>query len=180
MQRKLQANKRKYKPDFWKTYPYPLTGIAVCGECGLSLNGKSAHGKTKKFYYYDHPRTLRAQAGAPVHKCRIQRLRAPRVEEMVIASLKKILSTPEWVNKAVEIYHKERLKNKPVVVHGLKLASDELKALERKQNNLIGRIAELPPKVSAKPFYKQLELIQVQIEEKSRLKENLQAQSFKP
>ena len=46
----LQANRRRYKPDEWKTYPYPLTGITVCGECGSRMNGKSAHGKTSKHH----------------------------------------------------------------------------------------------------------------------------------
>jgi|SaaInlStandDraft_5_1057022.scaffolds.fasta_scaffold13482_2 site-specific DNA recombinase len=179
VQRKLKSNKQKFKPDSWKTYPYPLTGLAVCGECGGSLNGKSAHGKTKKHYYYDHPRMLRADGKGHKHKCRIQRIRAPRGEELVMKSLKAILSDPNKINEAVAIYHKDQVKNQPLVIHGLKTTTDELKSLEKKQQNLIDRIAELPMKISAAPFYKQLEGLQAQISEKLRLKEELLNQSTK-
>jgi len=178
VQKQLTKNRRSFKPDSWKTYAYPLTGIAVCGECGKSLNGKSAHGKTQKHHYYDHARTLRGDGTGHVHKCRIQRLRAPKIEEMVLSSLKTILSDPAKINHAISIYHKERSKNKPVMLHGLKNISDEVKTLETKQNNLIARISELPQKVSAEPFYKQLTLVQEQITEKSRIRESLLNQSL--
>ncbi len=177
VQKQLLKNKRRFKPDDWKTYSYPLTGLAVCGECGKTLNGKSAHGKTQKHHYYDHPRTLRGDGLGHTHKCRIQRLRAPRVEEMVLTQLKTLLSDPAKINEAVAIYHRARSKNKPIELHGLRVVTDELKSLETKQSNLIARISELPAKVSAEPFYKQLSLVQEQINERARLKENLLTQS---
>lgn len=177
VQKQLLKNKRRFKPDDWKTYPYPLSGLAVCGECGKILNGKSAHGKTKKHHYYDHPRTLKGDGIGHVHKCRIQRLRAPRVEELVLTQLKALLSDPLRINDAVAIYHKERSKNKPIELHGLRVVTDELKALETKQSNLVARISELPAKVSAEPFYKKLTLVQEEINERSRLKETLLLQS---
>ena len=176
-QKQLLKNKRRFKPDEWKTYPYPLSGIAVCGECGKALNGKSAHGKTKKHHYYDHPRTLQGDGLSHKHKCRIQRLRAPKVESLVLEQLKILLSDPIKINEAVAIYHKERSKNKPIELHGLRLVTDELKSLETKQSNLVKRISELPAKVSAEPFYKQLSLIQEQLGERKRLKENLLMQT---
>jgi hypothetical protein len=176
-QKQLLKNRRRFKPDEWKTYSYPLSGLAVCGECGKTLNGKSAHGKTQKHHYYDHPRTLMGNGTGHVHKCRIQRLRAPKVEEMVLTQLKTLLSDPAKISEAVAIYHKERSKNKPIELHGLRVVTDELKSLETKQNNLISRISELPAKVSAEPFYKQLALVQEQINERARLKENLLLQS---
>jgi site-specific DNA recombinase len=59
----LQNNKTRYKPDDWKSYLYPLTQRLVCGECGMSLDGKSAHGKLKTHYYYAHSRNLKADGG---------------------------------------------------------------------------------------------------------------------
>ena len=175
--KQLSKNKRRYKPDAWKTYPYPLTGIAVCGECGKSLNGKSAHGMTKRHHYYDHARTLMGNGTGHVHKCRIQRLRAERVEEIVLSNLKRILSEPERIREAVSIYQRERGKINPLVTNNLKLVTKELKSLEVKQTNLIARIAELPPKISAEPFYKELSAIQLRIAEKTKTKENLAADS---
>jgi site-specific DNA recombinase len=178
VQKQLTKNRRRYKPNDWKTYPYPLSGIAVCGECGKILNGKSAHGKTQKHHYYDHPRALHGSGTGHIHRCRIQRLRAPVVEEMVLQSMKAILSDPAKINHAIAIYQKERSKHKPLVVHGLKSVSEELKSLDTRQSNLINRISELPPKVSAEPFYKQLTLVQEQIAEKSKVKETLLSQSL--
>lgn len=79
VQKILEGNRRRSKPDEWKTYPYPLTGITVCGECGQPLCGKSAHGKNKKHHYYDHPRMPKASGAGHIHKCQIQRLRAERI-----------------------------------------------------------------------------------------------------
>lgn len=177
VQKQLQKNKTRFKPESWKTYSYPLSGVAVCGECGKNFNGKSAHGKTKKHYYYDHPRTLSGNGTGHTHKCRVQRLRAPKVEEMVLTSLKTILSEPSRINEAITIYHQEKCKQKPIAHHGLKVITSELKEAEIKEKNLIHRITELPAKVSAEPFYKQLSVIQEQISEKSRIKQELQLKS---
>jgi site-specific DNA recombinase len=54
----LEANKNRFKPDEWKTYPYPLTEKVVCGECGKLMGGKSAHGRIRKHYYYEHARKI--------------------------------------------------------------------------------------------------------------------------
>src|SRR5690606_33370524 len=37
VEEKLASNKNKFKPDEWKRYPYPLTELLVCGECGKKL-----------------------------------------------------------------------------------------------------------------------------------------------
>ncbi|MBL7545956.1 MAG: recombinase family protein [Bdellovibrionaceae bacterium] len=44
VQERLSKNKNRYKPESWKVYPFPLTELVQCGECGKSLGGKSGTG----------------------------------------------------------------------------------------------------------------------------------------
>ena len=47
VQARLKSNRNRFKPAEWKRYPYPLTEVLICAECGKHLGGKSAHGKNK-------------------------------------------------------------------------------------------------------------------------------------
>lgn len=177
-QKILQANKQRLKPNEWKTYPYPLTGITICGECGNRLNGKSAHGKTQKHHYYDHPRTLN-MAGIPKHKCQIQRVRSGRFEDLVLNSLKQILSEPARISKAIELYENSNNKELPVIEGRLKTIDAEIKMNEKKSQNIIQRIEELPTEVSAELFYKRLTEITAKVQELKILKMELESQRRK-
>lgn len=177
VQKKLERNKRKFKPDSWKTYPYPLTGIATCGECGKALNGKSAHGKNKKHHYYDHPRTLMGNGDGHLHKCQIQRLRAPKVEELVLSSLKTLLTDQKRIKEGVRIYQKNKLKSSPLALNQIKSVTTELKQAESKEKNIISRISELPSGICAEPFYEKLKLVQNEIQEKQLIKVKLESQN---
>jgi site-specific DNA recombinase len=174
----LESNRYKFKPNEWKTYPYPLTGITMCGECGKSLNGKSAHGKTQKHYYYDHPRILNIN-GIPKHKCQVQRVRAERFEDLVLNSLKKILNEPERIQKAIELYEASNNKELPVIDGRLKTIESEIKANEKKSQNIIHRIEDLPSEVSAELFYKRLTEITQKVQELKNLKMELESQKRK-
>jgi site-specific DNA recombinase len=178
VQRILQSNKQKFKPNEWKTYPYPLTGITICGECGKSLNGKSAHGKTQKHHYYDHPRTLN-MTGLPKHKCQVQRVRAEKFEDLILRSLKQIVNEPERIQKAIELYESTNNKELPVIDGRLKSIESEINLNEKKSENIIRRIEELPSEVSAELFYKRLTEITHKVQELKNLKMNLESQKRK-
>ncbi|MBN8542039.1 MAG: recombinase zinc beta ribbon domain-containing protein [Deltaproteobacteria bacterium] len=60
----------------WKRYPYPLTELLICGECGKHLGGKSAHGKTRKHHYYGHPRQINSDGVTHLKRCRLELVRA--------------------------------------------------------------------------------------------------------
>jgi site-specific DNA recombinase len=94
VQARLSLNHNKFKPEEWKRYPYPLTELLVCSECGKHLGGKSAHGKTRKHHYYGHPRQINSDGVTHLKRCRLERVRAERIEDIVLHSLKKVLSTP--------------------------------------------------------------------------------------
>jgi len=168
VQKKLEANRRRFKPNEWKTYPYPMTGLVKCGECGLPLNGKSAHGKTKKFHYCDHPRTLRSYENGHVHDCEVQRRNAERVEGTVLLSLKRILFEPGQLEKGIAAYKKSQNKEAPRLEREIKLATNEARAIHQKIKNLVDRIAELPMEISATPLYDRIKDLQKQIEDKEK------------
>ncbi len=175
----LQGNKQRCKPDEWKTYPYPLTGITVCGECGSKLNGKSAHGKTQKHHYYDHPRTLTSSGIGHRHKCQVQRVRTPRVEEIVASSLKKVLLDPNIFAAGVKTYRDSQNPNLPMIKSRLKAITLSIKENEKRVENLVNRISELPAEVSATPLYKKLEELQAKIKEENDIKATLEIESAK-
>ena len=175
VQKILTKNNQSYKPNEWKTYPYPLTGITICGECGHKLNGKSARGKTQKHHYYDHPRTLNAK-GLAKHKCQVQRVRAGKFEEIVLKSLKQIIAEPKRMSEAIAAYEKSNNKELPLIEARLKTIASDLKTHELKAQNIIHRIEELPAEVSAELFYKRLTEINKKIEELKSLKLDLESE----
>ncbi len=168
VQRKLEANRRKFKPNEWKTYPYPLTGLIKCGECGLPLNGKSAHGKTKKIHYYDHPRTMKSFKDGNTHNCEVQRRNAEKIEEKMLKYLKQILLEPKQLEKGLAAYKKSQNKEAPRLEKEIKLATNEVKVIHQKVKNLVDRISELPVDISAAPMYERIKDLQKQIEDKEK------------
>ena len=178
VQKILESNRRRFKPNDWKTYPYPLTGKVICGDCGRHLNGKSAHGKTQKHHYYDHNRTLNA-VGVPKHKCQIQRVRAVKFEDMILSSLKSILSQPSLIEQAIATYESANNKELPFVESRLKTAAAEIKSHEKKAQNIMQRIEELPPELSAELFYKRLTEINKKMRELKAQKLDLETQKIK-
>ena len=55
VQKILRGNHRRKKPFTPKRYPYILSGLTSCAQCGDVMCGKSAHGSNgKKYGYYEH------------------------------------------------------------------------------------------------------------------------------
>ncbi|HND84722.1 MAG TPA: recombinase zinc beta ribbon domain-containing protein, partial [Pseudobdellovibrionaceae bacterium] len=156
VQEKLAANKHKFKPDEWKTYPYPMTELLVCGECGKHLGGKSAHGKTRKHFYYGHPRQLNSDGVSHLKRCRLERIRAERIEGIAIRSLKEILSKPGLLDHWLEIYAKNSSSEIPALEGRLKTIDSDVQTNETRVKNLVMRISDLPPEVSADAFFGQI------------------------
>lgn len=156
VQKILEANKNRYKPEEWKTYPYPLTEKIVCGECGKKLGGKSAHGSNRRHHYYEHPRKLAKDGVTHSRRCRLERVRAERTEKMVLGFLKTILAKPEMIAEMVSAYHKQTSQELPGLRGRLKVVEAEIKEHERRVTNLVARLSDLPPEVSAEPIYVQM------------------------
>ncbi|MGE3757320.1 MAG: recombinase family protein, partial [Pseudobdellovibrionaceae bacterium] len=173
VQAKLAANKNKFKPDEWKRYPYPLTELLVCGDCGKKLGGKSAHGKTKKHFYYGHPRQINSDGITHLKRCKVERVRAERTEEIILKSVKTLLQTPELMNHWLKIYAKNANTEVPALEGRIKSIESDIQTSETRVKNLISRIADLPPEIEADGFYNQIKELKVKTASLKAIKDDL-------
>lgn len=157
VQKKLSSNKNKLKPDTWKKYPYPLTEKLVCAECGKKLGGKSAHGKNKKHHYYAHPRQIHSDGVSQHKRCRVETLRAERIEDILLKSIKDLLQSPGLIESWLKIYRTSNSSEIPALEGKLKTIVGEIEQKKRRIQNLVARIADLPPEVPADGFYTQIQ-----------------------
>lgn len=156
VQKRLASNKNKYKPDEWKKYPYPLTERLVCGECGKKLGGKSAHGKNRKHHYYAHPRQLHSDGVSQNKRCRVETVRAERMEDILLKAIKNLLQTPGLIEKWLEVYATSNNSEIPALEGKLRKIESEIEQKHKRVKNLVQRIADLPPEISADSFYSQM------------------------
>ncbi len=98
VQARLALNKNKYKPDEWKNHSFPLTEMLVCGECGKNLGGK--------YFYYGHPCQLNSDGVTHLKRCRMENVRADRIEEVMLKSLKSIINDESVLDHWLTIYAK--------------------------------------------------------------------------
>jgi site-specific DNA recombinase len=71
-----------------------LSGLIKCGECGRSLIGHAAHGKSKIYRYYGHKKQI-----GDVISCSVSRLPADEVEHDVIRHLGEILVASGYLDQ---------------------------------------------------------------------------------
>lgn len=173
VQERLGNNKNKYKPIEWKRYPYPMTELLVCGECGKKLGGKSAHGRNKKHHYYGHPRQLNSDGVTHLQRCRLERVRAERIEDIILKSLKKLTQTPGLVEHWLEIYAKTTHSKIPAMEAKVKAMNLEIESKSKRVQNLVSRIAELPADIPADIFYQQIKQTNQRIQELEQAKQEL-------
>ncbi len=157
-QKMLEKNKTRYKPDEWKTYAYPLSNKILCGECGKFLAGKSATGSKKKHYYYSHTKgnSLFTETG---EKCRLHRLRAGRVEDIVLDFFQNKILNKNTIEQMIKSYEKISKKESPKVQGQLLSIKKELKSLNTRLENLSQRLSEIPSDISVEPIYQQMRKI---------------------
>lgn len=173
VQERLALNRNKFKPDEWKTYPYPLTEILICGECGKHLGGKSAHGKNRKHFYYGHPRQLNSDGFTHLKRCRLERVRAPRTEEMILKCLKKLAEDPAKVDHWLKIYARGTQTQLPGIEGRLKTVETELQTQAKRKDNLLARLADLPKDIPADLIYGQIQAVQTKERELETTREVL-------
>jgi site-specific DNA recombinase len=179
VQKKLAANKNRFKPDTWKKYPYPLTEKIVCGECGKKLGGKSAHGKNKKHHYYSHPRQLNSDGVSQHKRCRIENLRAERMEDVLLKSIKNLLETPNLIEYWLKVYATSTSSEIPALEGKIKSLDAEIESKEKRVQNLVARVSELPAEISADSFYTQIKELNQKVNELRSTKNELLSKSAK-
>lgn len=178
VQERLGNNKNKFKPDEWKKYPYPMTELLVCGECGKKLGGKSAHGRNKKHHYYGHPRQLNSDGVTHLKRCRLERVRAERIEDIVLKSLKKLIQAPGLVEHWLEIYAKSTHSEIPALEAKIKSMDADLESKSKRIQNLVSRVAELPADIPADAFYQQIKETNQKIQELKQARQELLSKSI--
>lgn len=159
VQEKLHKNLSKKKPHSAQRYPYILSGMIFCGMCGDTLCGKSAHGKNKKYPFYEHSRVTKTQ-GTLIHKlytCKPHRFSGEIVETKVWEAVVELLKNPMIAQEIIMSAKKEHT--------GLDYSKEEEKLknkvyqLQGRLNALTERLSELPAEMDATPIYQQMKKI---------------------
>jgi site-specific DNA recombinase len=176
VQKKLSLNKNKHKPDEWKTYSFPLTELLVCGECGKNLGGKSGHGRNGKHFYYGHPRQLHSDGVTHTKRCQLENVRTPKIEEIVLKSLKGLLEEPGLMDHWLSIYAKRTSSELPGLEAKLKTLGADIQVVERKIANLVARLSDLPAEISAEPIYLQMKDLNSKLATLIEAKERLESE----
>lgn len=167
VQEKLTKNYQKKKPTSQHLrYPYLLSGLTVCGTCGKTLCGKSAHGRSKKYPFYEHANVCKVQATKqnPHYECQPHRFPGDKVEDFLWHKVMEILGNPEVAQSILMKAKKEHL-----VVHNadqLKRLKDQGYKIAAQINSLAVRLSELPSDVDATPIYNQMKKLNL---DKSKL-----------
>ena len=166
----LKKNYRQSKRNMKNRYPFLIAGLAICGQCGERLSGKSATGKCAKIPYYEHAWSTKRQA-CLVEKCFScdpRRILANRIEPVIWSEIEKLLNDPktagELLADARVIHAKSTQQGDAERIQG------KIHSITSQIDALAERIAQLPKALSADPFYKQMEKLQAsQAEEKEKL-----------
>lgn len=178
VQERLAKNKNRYKPESWKVYPFPLTELVQCGECGKSLGGKSGTGRKEKHHYYGHAQIKNPFTKETAHQCQVKNIRAPRLEEIITKSLRNLLNDPSLIEKWIDIYRSKTSSELPELQNRAKLLDQEIQNVTKKISNLVQRVAELPAEVPADPFYEQIKQLNQKLTEAKIAKEKLKTKEM--
>jgi site-specific DNA recombinase len=171
VQEKLAKNfKTRKKTASPSRYPYLLSGMIFCGSCGETLCGKSAHGKNRKYPFYEHSRITKTQGtlAKQIYDCHPHRFPGEVVETKVWEAVLELLKSPDIAFEIIRDAHKEHKKR------DYSFEEEKLKykyyQLQGKVNALTERLSELPKEMDATPIYQQMKKIS---EEKLELEKKI-------
>lgn len=170
VQKMLKANCSVKKKDNPRRYPYILTGLVFCAECGDRLCGKSAHGAKRKFGYYEHGWRHRRNycKTEAMHNCKSPtRFNAEKVHELVLEKISELLSDEKRAMNLLNRAHK--LDKKDPVKADIRRFQNRRSNIDRKLEAITERITELPKEISAKSLYTKMEQLQKQRDEVTQL-----------
>lgn len=158
----LSKNKSKLKPfNENSKHCYLLSGISYCKTCGDSLPGKTATGRIKRVFYYEHGWATKRNAGLSKEllTCEPKRILASKIEPIVWHEVVKFLTTPKMLEEM-----KKEIEEKSVGDGGLK-ERERIKAkisgLNSQLDALTERLSMLPKSISPTSFFKQMEKIEL-------------------
>ena len=161
----LSKNYRRKKPFTKTRWPYTLSGLIYCLKCQNVLCGKSAHGRSQKYGYYEHGWASRRGSVLvkDALKCSPHRVSAEKLEVVVNDSIKKLFTNEGFAQSLMARAH--RLHQNDSSQRELARLKKIASGCEGHETALTARLAELPLNVSAATIYKQLAEIQKAREE---------------
>lgn len=127
----LEANKHRASPERKGARKYLLSGLVKCGMCGYACTGRTTTSYGKKYHYYGcvSNRTERGASTVPPH--RPPNVRAPWLEDLVWADVKRFVENPGEVLERV----REQLRGEGDDTEQLSARRDDLaKRLTAKQS----------------------------------------------
>ncbi len=149
----LKTNVKRKRPDYPNRFPFLLSGLVRCSECGVSMVGKTANGNGGKVGYYDHGnvhRRFQCTTEKPA-RCTHVRVQALKLEEAVWQGVEEHLRNPELarqlVHDATTAHEKDEARNEGAAL------KQKVTHLKRRLEGLAGRLADLPPDISPEPVF---------------------------
>ncbi len=163
VQKLLAKNRSVKKSASPRRYPYILTGLVYCADCGDRLCGKSAHGAKGKVGYYEHGWRYRKNycKTDKMHNCSSPtRFSAERVHELVLEKITNLIQSEQMAKKLLT--QAKGIDKKDPIKAEIRRYQNRKVNIDRKLEMLTERLTELPKGVSAKPLYGKMENLQKQ------------------
>lgn len=176
VQKTLKKNKSKKKPASKERFPYLLSGLVHCAECGDVMCGKSAHGNAGKIGYYEHSWAVKRQAclTEKVFDCgSFKRIGSKKLEPVVIKKVSELFKHRELVETLLEKVKAIHQKNPQQ--SELERVQINIAGLDRQLSSLVSRLSELPEGVSALPIYQHMKKVEDEKKQMITVLERLEA-----
>lgn len=158
---KLLCKNRHHKRTHGENrYPYTLSGVTFCEQCGERMSGKSAHGSAGKIGYYEHTKVGRLQSGNPerMKTHNPHRVPAIKIEPIVWKEVKRFVLGDAFAKDLLERARlMQEAKNYLDEVGKLR---QKVKLTEGQIEVLAERISTLPKEMDLKPLLDQLTRLQ--------------------
>lgn len=163
-------------------YPYLLSGITFCKECGERMSGASATSHTgKKFGYYEHLATKKNEAvlEEKLLKHSPRRVPADKLEIAVWSEVKKFILDRAFTENLL-VRAKSISENKSTFDEARDL-SLKIGALDRQITVLAERLSKLPADMDMQPIVDQMKELQSKkagfVEKSKEAKEKVEVQT---
>lgn len=135
----LVQNKKKARKYI---HQYRLTGLVRCSECGELMIGKSATGRSGKYFYYGHQRKMRISDDRHLQRCTIENVSAVQLEEAVIGRLRELANDRILIEELALKMVKEARELAAHQKSLMAIQENEKKRIQQKIANLIEAVAD--------------------------------------